>query len=96
MATTHAPAQTVQVTCINKADRTSTCEAITHLGGYGWWATRQQVIASIEAGTHAFYTNVGGKVAWIDIRTSATGIKYVQTHADGQWNNNLLALPECR
>jgi hypothetical protein len=22
--------------------------------------------------------------------------KYVRTHADGQWNDNLLALPECR
>lgn len=96
MATTQAPVQTVQVTCINKADRTSACEGITHLGGHGWWATRQQVIDSIEARTHAFYTNVGGKISSIGVRTSANGVRYVQTHADAHWNNNLLALPECR
>lgn len=41
------------------------------------------------------YTSVGGKVALVDVRTSALGHKYIQTHANGIWNNNLLALPHC-
>jgi Protein of unknown function (DUF3892) len=53
----------VQVTCINKADRNSDHEGISHLGGSGWKWTRAQVVAAIETGTHAFYTSVGGKTA---------------------------------
>lgn len=30
-----------QVTCINKQPRNDPHEGITHLGGYGWYATRQ-------------------------------------------------------
>ena len=85
----------VQVTCINKPHRASPVEAITHLGGSGWRLTRQQVVAYIEARRYAFYTLVGGRRAGLAVRVSAGGTKYVQTHADGYWNNNLLALPEC-
>lgn len=84
----------VQVTCINKQPRMNTHEAITHLGGAGWRWTRQQVIQSIEAGTNSFYTSVLGRRADIGVVNGPNG-KYVRTHADGQWNDNLLALPEC-
>jgi hypothetical protein len=84
----------VQVTCINKQPRTSTHEGITHLGGSGWKWTRQQVINSIEANTNTFFTSVGGKRANVAVVNGANG-KYVRTHADGQWNDNLLALSEC-
>jgi hypothetical protein len=87
--------QTVQVTCINKPNRDSSLEAITHLGGNGWRWPRAHVIAAIEAGTYGFYTSVGGKQAKVEVREGRNG-KYLQTHADGQWNNNLLSLPECR
>ncbi len=83
-----------QVTCINKADRTSSHEGITHLGGSGWRWTRAEVIASIEARTNTFYTQVSGKRADIHVVNGARG-KYVQTYADGVWSNDLLALPEC-
>ncbi len=86
------------VDCINKQDRNSTHEGITHLGGPGggtrWKWTRQQVINSIEAKTNTFYTKVDGKRADIGVVDGPNG-KYVRTYADGKWNDNLLALSEC-
>jgi hypothetical protein len=84
----------VQVTCINKTPRNNTHEGITHLGGSTWKWTRAQVIQSIEAGSNTFYTSVGGKRANIAV-VNGPGGKYVRTHADGSWNDNLLALREC-
>lgn len=84
----------VQVTCINKQPRNDTHEGITHLGGATWKWTRQQVIDSIKAKTNTFYTMVGTKRADVGIVKGAHG-EYVRTHADGLWNDNLLALYEC-
>jgi hypothetical protein len=84
----------VQITCINKQPRTNTHEGITHLGGASWKWTRAQVITSIEAGTNTFYTLVGGKRANVAVVNASSG-KYVRSHADGVWTDNLLALPEC-
>ncbi len=85
----------VQVTCINKTNRNSSHEAITHLGGSNWKWTRQEVVRSIKNKTNTFFTLVGGRRADLAVRVSANGTEYVQTYADGVWNNNLLALPEC-
>jgi hypothetical protein len=87
----------VQVTCINKQPRNNPHEGITHLGGtggQGWKWTRQQVIDSINARTNTFYTLVNGKRANVAVVNGPNG-DYVRTHADGVWNDNLLALPEC-
>ena len=84
----------VQVTCINKQPRNNTHEGITHLGGSEWKWTRQQVIDSINAKTNTFFTQVGGKRANVAVVNGPNG-QYVRTHADGQWNDNLLALKEC-
>ncbi len=83
-----------QVTCINKQPRMDTHEGITHLGGPGWRWTRQQVIDSIKAKTNTFYTLVNGKRANVAVVEGSNG-PYVRTYADGQWNDNLLALTEC-
>lgn len=85
----------LRVTCVNKPDRNSPHEAITHLGGPDWRDTRQNVVRAIENNTHSFYTYVGGKEAQLYVRTSANGTKFVQTISDGRWSDNLLALPEC-
>ena len=85
----------VQVTCINKRPRQNTHEGITHLGGAEWCWTRQQVVESINGGTNTFYTLVGGRRANVAVVDGANG-PYLRTHADGVWNDNLLALPECR
>lgn len=84
----------IQVTCINKIDRNSTHEGITHLGGVGWKWTRAAVIASIEAKANTFYTYVDSKRADVRVVDGQNG-KYVRTYADGKWSDNLLALPEC-
>ena len=85
----------LQVTCINKKDRDSKHEGITHLGGTSWSKkTRQSVISEIEAGTNTYYTMVDSKRAVVAVRDETNG-KYVQTKADGYYNDNLLALKEC-
>lgn len=87
----------VLVDCINKTPRNNTHEGITHLGGPGgggWKFTRAQVIQCIESGTDTFHTYVNGKRADIGVVNGPNG-KYVRTHADGVWNDNLLALKEC-
>ncbi|HWK03618.1 MAG TPA: DUF3892 domain-containing protein [Puia sp.] len=85
----------VQVTCINKMPRNDSHEGITHLGGPNWRWTRQQVILSIQDQSNTFYTFVNGKRADIAVVNGANG-QYVRSHADGQWNDNLLALSECK
>lgn len=86
--------QEVQVTCISKNPFDNGYYGITHLGGYKWKLTREQVIQAIENNTYSFYTLVGGIRAEIGIVNSSYG-KYLRTYADGEWNDNLLALPEC-
>lgn len=84
----------VQVTCIRKLNRESKHEGITHLGGSTWLWTRDEVILSITNRTNTFYTLVNGKRADVGVVDGETG-KYVRTYADGYYNDNLLALPEC-
>ncbi len=84
----------IQVTCVNKPDRNSPHEHITHLGGRTWRKTVQDVITSIENHTDTFYTDDGRKRANVQVR-ERNGKKYVQTQADGSWTNNLLELDTC-
>lgn len=86
------------VDCVNKQPRDDPYEGITHVGGPGdgrrWRWPRADVVASIEAGTNTFYTQVGGRRAEVTVVNGAYG-KYLRTHADGVWTDNLLALKEC-
>jgi hypothetical protein len=84
----------IQVTCVNKQPRDDPHQGITHLGGATWKWTRGQVITSIEGKTNTFYTLNDGRRADVGV-VDGPGGKYVRTHRDGQWTNNLLALPEC-
>ncbi len=84
----------VQVTCVNKQPRLNPHEGITHLGSGSWRWTRQEVVNSITAGTNTFHTQVGGRRAYLAVVNGANG-PYLRTHADGVWNDNLLALTEC-
>lgn len=84
----------LQVTCINKVPRDNPHEGIANLGGAGWKKTRQQVVTEIESNQNSFYTSANGKIAHVGVVNGPNG-KYVRTHADGVWNDNLLALPEC-
>ena len=87
----------VLISCINKLPRDNPHEGITFLGGPGgggWKWSRAEVIASINAGSNSFYTLFNGKRADVGVIVGPNG-PYLRTHADGLWNDNLLALQEC-
>jgi hypothetical protein len=88
-----------RIDCVNKPNRNSPHEHITHVGGPNgsgrWKNTTAEVVRMIEQGTHRFYTSESGAAAWVMVRTSAAGNKFLQTQADGVWKDNLLALKEC-
>ncbi len=52
------------------------------------------MIDSIRGRTNTFFTLVGQSRAEVAVVDGPNG-QYVRTHADGKWNDNLLALPEC-
>lgn len=88
-----------EVTCINKPDRSSLHEHITHIGNTAgqWRLTREAAIRSIDSKENAFYTvdRSTGKKVYIGVVREAGRSPYLRTHADGKWNDNLLALAEC-
>lgn len=83
-----------RISCITKLNRNSPHEGITHVGGEGWKWPRQQVVDSIRAKSNTFYTLVGGNRAEVGV-VEGPNYPYLRTYADGQWSDNLLALPEC-
>jgi hypothetical protein len=88
----------LQVTCITKPNTLSQHEHITHLGNPpSWLLTREQVIALIDAKTHTFFVRdpYSGKRSDVGVVRSAGKAPYLRTHADGSWNNNLLAQNQC-
>ena len=72
-----------------------THHGIVTLGGRGWTLTREQVVSSMETGEHTFHTLVNGRRAYLRVVRDGVHHPYVQTYADGVWQDNLLALPEC-
>ena len=90
-----------RINCITKPNRTSPHEHITAAGGPNpdgtgrWQDTVPNIIRFIENQEHRFYTKEGNATAWVGVRTSAAGNKFIQTYADGIWKDNLLALDEC-
>jgi len=74
-------------------------EHISHL----WWvnpannnagsSTRAAIVDWVEAGGRAFVQEARTPRSVVAIVTPERGSKYLRTHADGVWNNNLLSLP---
>lgn len=89
----------VKVTCITKLHPQSSHEHITHLGNpaAGWKWTREQVIESIDAKINTFFVTdpYNGKRSDVGVVRPAGRAPYVRTHADGDWNDNLLSLNQC-
>ncbi|MDO9435737.1 DUF3892 domain-containing protein [Hydrogenophaga sp.] len=88
-----------EVNCVNKPDRDSPHEAITHIGNTfsRWRMTTEAAIASIESKSAAFYTvDKSRRVRlYIGVVRESGQAPYLRTYADKTWNNNLLAQGEC-
>ena len=92
----------VRIRCINKdnGNHENPNEAITH---YGWLedgvmkkADRQTMVNWVKKGNTAYVEDDEGDRADCRVRVSAHGTEFLQTYADGDYNNNLLSLPECK
>jgi len=93
----------VKITCVNKdsGDHYDPYLAITNLGwvneqsGEKGKSTLSGMVKWIEGGGVAYTKDAYNKVAYLVVRTSRYGNKYVRTVADGRDTNNLLELSEC-
>jgi hypothetical protein len=92
-------AKEFHVNCIRKPDRQSRHEHITHIGNsqQNWLLTREAAIQRIDSGNEAFYTvdvMTGKRMSIAVVREPGKAL-YLRTHADGKFNDNLLAQDEC-
>ena len=69
-----------------------------------WWTnpgtgqtgdnTRSAIVSWIEdENGKAYVEDASGNRADVGVVTPQSGAKYLRTHADGKWTNNLLSLP---
>ena len=74
-------------------------EHITHIGNLvaKWRITRETAIYQIDNKTSEFYTvdKQTGKKCYVGVVRETGKAPYLRTHADGKWNDNLLAQAEC-
>lgn len=88
-----------QITCIIKPNTSSQHEHITHVGNsaLGWILTREEVIRRIDGNIEKFYVvdSRSKKKAYVGVRRVPGRAAFIQTYADGDWNNNLLSLGQC-
>lgn len=89
-----------EINAINKPNRNSSHDHITHIGnnyGDSWRITREKAITMIDLKTASFYVidRTTNKKVYIYVVRDGYHIPYIRTISDGKWSDNLLALPEC-
>lgn len=93
----------LKVICVDKSTHAS---PNSHLGilALGWQNpangargkyTREEMVKWIEGGEKAYTQDEKGNKAFLVVRVSSLGNKYVQTVADGELTDNLLSLNSC-
>jgi hypothetical protein len=91
-------ADTVQIKCINRTERMSPQERITHVGGCEssqWKVTLDDAIGKIERGEQVFFVQAHRRTVGVIVAVSPSGKKYLKAEADGDQPDSLLRLPEC-
>jgi Protein of unknown function (DUF3892) len=86
-----------EIACVNKPDRQSLVEDITHVGGHGageWKLPVEEVIRRIEGRIEGFFVRVGACEAHVFV-VSPIGGKHIRTNPDLTKVDNLLSLPDC-
>jgi hypothetical protein len=87
------------VNCIRKSASNGGHEHITHIGNSenAWILEKSDAIQRIDSGGESFYTLElrTGKKMFIGVVRSPGKAPYLRTHADGIWNDNLLAQSTC-
>jgi len=71
-------------------------ERITHVyaQGFARWLSTGEAISFLRAKTCNFYVRgPRGEKAYVGVFQVAGRQPYLRTHADGRWDDNLLALP---
>lgn len=68
-----------------------------------WWVnpstnetgdnSRAELVAWVEKGGKSYVEDRYGNRVDVGVVTPQVGEKYLRTHADGKWTDNLLALP---
>ena len=89
-----------QVTCVIKSHPHGGHEHITEIGGLaggGWRLSKEVAITQIDSNLATFYTvdYSTGKKAIVGVVRESGKAPYLRTHADGKWNDNLLAQTAC-
>ena len=91
-------ANTMQIRCINRTERMSPPERITHVRGYEssqWKMPLDDAIAKIESGEREFFVQAHRRTVGVIVAVSPSGKKYLKAEADGDQPDSLLRLPEC-
>jgi hypothetical protein len=94
-----APWPRFEIACVDKPDRESLVEHITHVGGYDagqWKLPVEEVIRRIEGCIEGFFIRVGANEVDVFVASPKGGRKNIRTNRDLTQLDNLLNLPRCK